>query len=185
MEFSINLLPQTNSRKEKRSVYLIPILGIIACAASTSFLTYAYFETKNTVQTLTKSIEIQTAARDQLQQEYHTYTTGATEYNYADNYKLLDKYLNNIYVHTTNLQDRVNRLLPDLAEVNAFTYINTGELTFTVTFKSKGDSAIFLHRLLNASFVEQAQVESIIADEEEIAYKSLYQITLNTLVGEE
>ncbi|WP_102274401.1 hypothetical protein [Cytobacillus massiliigabonensis] len=185
MEFSINLLPQTNSRKEKRSVYFIPVLGIVAFAASTSFFAYNYFETKNAVQSLKESIATQTDTRNDFQKEYQSYTTGVTEYNYTERYRLLDQYLNNIYENPITLQDRINQLLPDQAKVNAYTYLNTGELTVTVTFNSKGDSAIFLHRLLNANFVEHAQVDSIIADEEEIAYETLFQIKLNTLVGEQ
>ena len=52
--------------KEKRSVYLIPVLGITAVMVAVSFLTYSYVDTKDSVQALSESIAVQTATRDQL-----------------------------------------------------------------------------------------------------------------------
>ena len=55
----------------------------------------------------------------------------------------------------------------------------------TISFYSKGDSALFLHRLLAAHFVDTAEVESITADDEELTYESTFQMKLHTLVGAE
>ena len=52
VEIRINLLPQSNSHKEKRSVYLIPVLGIAAVVAALSFLTYSYFDTKDSIENI-------------------------------------------------------------------------------------------------------------------------------------
>ena len=83
------------------------------------------------------------------------------------------------------LQERVYSLLPDKAEVMTYTYSNNGELTMTISFYSKGDSALFLHRLLEAHFVDKAEVESITADDEKLTYESTFQIKLHTIVGVE
>ena len=53
----------------------------------------------------------------------------------------------------------------------------------TVNFFSKGDSAIYLDRLLNAPFVHEAQLVSITVDEETFTYDSTYELKLDTLVG--
>jgi len=179
VEIRINLLPQSNSHKEKRSVYLIPVLGIAAIVVTLSFLTYRYFDTKDSIKTLTESIAAQTTTRDTLLKEYQGNTTGVSEFNFTDQYKSLDQFLNNIYENTIPLQERVYRLLPDKAEVMTYTYSNNGELTMTISFYSKGDSALFLHRLLAAHFVDTAEVESITADDEELTYESTFQITLH------
>ena len=55
----------------------------------------------------------------------------------------------------------------------------------TISFYSKGDSALFLHRLLAAHFVDTAEVESITADDEDLTYESIFQMKLHTLVGVE
>ena len=185
MEIRINLLARPNSIKEKRSVYLIPVLGITAVMAAASFLTYSYVDTKDSVKVLSESIATQTTTRDQLLKEYQGNTTGVTEYNFTDQYRSLDLFLNNIYENTIPLQERVYRLLPDKAEVMTYTYSNSGELTMTISFYSKGDSALFLHRLLAAHFVDTAEVESITADDEELTYESTFRMKLHTLVGAE
>ena len=53
----------------------------------------------------------------------------------------------------------------------------------TVNFFSKGDSAIYLDRLLNTPFVHEAQLISIAMDEETFTYDSTYELKLDTLVG--
>ena len=54
----------------------------------------------------------------------------------------------------------------------------------TVNFFSKGDSAIYLDRLLNAPLFNEAQLVSITAvDEETFTYDSTYELKLDTLVG--
>jgi hypothetical protein len=184
VEISINLLPQSHRHKATRSVYLIPILGIAAVLAAASFLTYSYFDTKHSIQTLSENITAQTTVRDQLLKEYGERTAGVTEFNVRDQYIVLDDFLNNIYKNTIDLQKRVHFLLPGKAEIMASTYSNNGELTMTISFYSKGDSAIFLHRLLNAPFVDSAEVESITIDDEKLTYESIFQIKLDTLVGE-
>ena len=137
MEISINLLPQSNSHKEKRSVYLIPILGIVAIIVALSMLTYRYFDTKDSIKTLSENIAVQTTTRDTVLKDYQGYTTGVTEYSYTDQYRALDLFLNNIYENTISLQKRVYRLLPEKAEVMTYTYSNNGELTMTISFYSK------------------------------------------------
>ena len=73
--------------------------------------------------------------------------------------------------------------MPEKAEVTAYTYQNSGELTMTVNFFSKGDSAIYLDRLLSVPFVHEAQLISIAVDEETFRYDSTYELKLDTLVG--
>ena len=46
----------------------------------------------------------------------------------------------------------------------------------TVNFFSKGDSAIYLDRLLNVPFVHEAQLISIAVDEETFTYDSTYEL---------
>ena len=90
MEIRINLLAKPNSIKEKRSVYLIPVLGITAVVAAASFLTYSYVDTKDSVKVLSESIATQTTTRDRLLKDYQGNTTGVTEYNFTDQYRSLD-----------------------------------------------------------------------------------------------
>ena len=73
--------------------------------------------------------------------------------------------------------------MPEKAEITAYTYQNSGELTMTVNFFSKGDSATYLDRLLNTPFVHEAQLIGITMDEETFRYDSTYELKLNTLVG--
>lgn len=185
MEISINLLPQNNSRKEKRSIYLVPVLGIVTSLGTASFLIYQYFDIKDNVEYLSESVAAQTENRDEYLTQYQQETAGVTEYNFTDKYKVLDHFLNGLYENTIELQENVFNLLPDTAKVNTYTYSNNGDLLMSVTFASKGDSALFLHRLLQAEFVNGAQVETILAEEEEIAYQAQFTIVLNTLVGDE
>lgn len=186
MEFSINLLPQTTSSKERRSLYLVPILGVATVVATTSFLAYSYFDTKNSVETLAESITAQTTVKDQLIQEYQKKQAGVTEYNFTEKYRSLNQFLGSIYVNTIEFHEDIVRLLPTNAEIDAYTYSNNGDLLTTISFYSKGDSAVFLHRILNAEFVERAEVEMIAAeDEEELTYQSMFYIKLDTVVGEE
>lgn len=184
MEFSINLLPQSTSKEEKRSLYLVPVLGVITVVATTAFLTFSYFNTKSTVETLSESITTQTIERDQLLNEYQQKKAGVTEFNFKDKYLLLNKVLSTTYVETIDLQRKIEFLLPVKAEVNAYTYSNNGELLTTISFSSKGDSAIFLNRLLNAEFVEQAEVETIVTEEGELNYRAMFNVKLDTVVGE-
>ena len=53
----------------------------------------------------------------------------------------------------------------------------------SVNFFSKGDSAIYLDRLLSVPFVHEAQLISIAMDEETFRYDSTYELKLDTLVG--
>ena len=186
MEFSINLLPQTTRRKERRALYLVPVLGVATVIATTAFLVYSYFDTKNSVETLSESITAQTALRDQLLQEYQTKNIGVTESNFAEKYRFLNQFLGSIYVDTVEFHENIVSLLPTRAEINAYTYANNGDLLTTISFYSKGDSAIFLNRVLNSDFVEDAEVEMITAEAEEgLTYQSMFNIKLDTVVGEE
>ncbi len=184
MEISINLLPQSNNHKQKRPVYLIPAAGILAVAVAVSFLTYHYLDTKDSIKTLSENITAQTTARDHLLTEYQTKTTGVNEYNFTGKYQKLVHFLNTIYIDAGTFQERVQRLLPDRAEVISYIYLNNGDLTLTVTVYSKGDAAVFLHRLLDADFVERAELESITADNEDLRYDAVFQLKLHTLAGE-
>jgi hypothetical protein len=183
MEIRINLLPKTYSTKEKSSVFLIPVLGIVTVVFTAAILTYSYFDKKNSVQTLSDQIALQTTTRDNLLKEYQDTTVGVTPFNFAEKYKAMDDVLSSIYVNANVLHDGLKTRLPEKAEVTAYTYLNSGELTMTVNFFSKGDSAIYLDRLLNVPFVHEAQLISIAIDEETFRYDSTYELKLDTLVG--
>jgi hypothetical protein len=184
VEISINLLPQTASRKDKSVLYLIPGLGLASLIAVAGFSAYSYMDTKKSIETYSESIASQTSVRDQLVVEYQGKNAGVTEFNFTSKYQLLSQSLNTMYVNTIEMHKNIAALLPDKAEVNAYTYSNSGDLLATISFYSKGDSALFLHRLLNAEFVERAEVDMIAADEEELTYKSMFYIKLDTLAGE-
>ena len=79
--------------------------------------------------------------------------------------------------------ERVKSLLPKQSEVTKYNYMNNGEITLTVNFFSKGDSAIYLDRLLNAPFVKEAQLVNITVNEETLTYDSTFELKLKTLVG--
>ena len=183
MEIRINLLPKTYSTKEKSSVFLIPVLGIVTVVVTAAILTYSYFDKKNSVQTLSDQIALQTTTRDGLLKEYQETTAGVTAFNFAEKYKAMDEVLSSIYVNANVLHDGLKTRLPEKAEVTAYTYLNSGELTMTVNFFSKGDSAIYLDRLLSVPFVHEAQLISIAVDEETFRYDSTYELKLDTLVG--
>ena len=183
MEIRINLLPKTYSTKEKSSVFLIPVLGIVTVVVTAAILTYSYFDKKNSVQTLSDQIALQTTTRDSLLKEYQETTAGVTPFNFTDKYKAMDGVLSSIYVNANVLHDGLKTRLPEKAEVTAYTYLNSGELTMTVNFFSKGDSAIYLDRLLSVPFVHEAQLISIAVDEETFTYDSTYELKLDTLVG--
>jgi hypothetical protein len=183
MEIRINLLPKTYSTKEKSSVFLIPVLGIVTVVVTAAILTYSYFDKKNSVQTLSDQIALQTTTRDNLLKEYQDTTVGVTPFNFSDKYKAMDDVLSSIYVNANVLHDGLKTRLPEKAEVTAYTYLNSGELTMTVNFFSKGDSALYLDRLLSVPFVHEAQLISIAMDEETFRYDSTYELKLDTLVG--
>ncbi|WP_428909279.1 hypothetical protein [Niallia sp. Krafla_26] len=185
MEFRINLLPQTYSTKEKSSVFLIPILGIVAVVATASILTYTYFDKKDSIGTLSANIETQTLTRDTLLKEYQQKTTGVTEFNFVDQYKAMNETLSTIYVDTSNILERVKSFLPEKAKLTNYTYTNNGEISMTVNFFSKGDSAVYLNALLHAPFVNEAQLTSITIDEESLTYDATFELKVKTLVGVE
>ena len=87
MEIRINLLPKTYSTKEKSSVFLIPVLGIVTVVVTAAILTYSYFDKKNSVQTLSDQIALQTTTRDGLLKEYQETTAGVTPFNFTENIK--------------------------------------------------------------------------------------------------
>lgn len=183
MEIRINLLPQTYSTKEKSNVFLIPVLGIVTVVATAAILTYSYFDKKDSVQSLSNQIVLQTTTRDGLLKEYQKTTAGVTPFNFTEKYKAMDGVLSSIYVNPSKTHDVLKTRLPEKAEITAFTYQNSGELTMMVNFFSKGDSAIYLDSLLNTPFVREAQLISITMDEETFTYDSTYELKLNTLVG--
>ena len=183
MEIRINLLPQTYSTKEKSNVFLIPVLGIVTVVATAAILTYSYFDKKNSVQTLSNQIALQTTTRDGLLKEFQERTVGVTPYNFTDKYKAMDGVLSSIYVNPSKTHNVLKSRLPEKAEVTVYTYQNSGELTMNVNFFSKGDSAIYLDRLLNVPFVHEAELISIAVDEETFRYDSTYELKLDTLVG--
>lgn len=185
VEVSINLLPKHNIRKEKRAIYLIPVIGIAVICIATILLMYHYLNTKNSVKELSEKITVQTSARDQARKEYIEKTTGFTEYNFTEKYKQMNQLLHSIYKDTIYVHETIVKLLPDQAKVIGYTYLNNGELTLTATFYSKGDSALFLHRLYSCELVEKAELESITADDEDVLYESIFHLKLNTLAGEE
>ena len=102
MEIRINLLPKTYSTKEKSSVFLIPVLGIVTVVVTAAILTYSYFDKKNSVQTLSNQIALQTTTRDGLLKEYQETTAGVTPFNFTDKYKAMDGVLSSIYVNPSN-----------------------------------------------------------------------------------
>ena len=185
MEIRINLLPKTYSTKEKSSVFLIPVLGIVTVVFTAAILTYSYFDKKNSVQTLSDQIVLQTTTRDSLLKEYQERTGGVTPFNFAEKYKAMDGVLSSIYVNPSKMHDVLKTRLPEKAEITAFTFQNSGELTMSVNFFSKGDSAIYLDSLINTPFVREAQLISIAMDEETFRYDSTYELKLDTLVGVE
>ena len=65
---------------------------------TTAILTYSYFDKKNSVQTLSNQIAIQTTTRDSLLKEYQETTFGVTPFNFSDKYKAMDGVLSSIYV---------------------------------------------------------------------------------------
>ena len=183
MEIRINLLPQSNSQKETRSLYLIPVIGIVVVLAAFTYFTYYYFHTKDSIEQLSENIATQTTERDSILNEYQASTTGVTAYNFIDRYRSLNLFLNRIYENTIQLHESVFLLLPDQAKVMTYNYANNGDLSMTISFYSKGDSALFLHRLLGAKTVDTAEVESITADDETFTYQSTFKIKLHSIVG--
>ena len=99
MEIRINLLPKTYSTKEKSSVFLIPVLGIVTVVVTAAILTYSYFDKKDSVQSLSDQIALQTTTRDGLLKEYQETTAGVTPFNFAEKYKAMDGVLSSIYVN--------------------------------------------------------------------------------------
>ena len=99
MEIRINLLPKTYSTKEKSSVFLIPVLGIVTVVVTAAILTYSYFDKKDSVQTLSDQIALQTTTRDGLLKEYQETTAGVTPFNFTEKYKAMDGVLSSIYVN--------------------------------------------------------------------------------------
>lgn len=185
VEVNINLLPKQNIRKEKRAIYLIPVLGIAVVCITTILLMYQYIDKKDSIKELSEKITAQSSARDQARIEYIEKTTGFTKYNFTEKYKQLNQFLHSIYKDTIYVHEAIVKLLPEQANVIGYTYLNDGELTLTATFNSKGDSALFLHRLYSCELVEKAELESITADDEDVLYESIFHIKLNTLAGEE
>ncbi|WP_216828810.1 PilN domain-containing protein [Alkalihalobacterium elongatum] len=183
MNISIDLLPQRVIKKEK-GLPIIPVVGAFTVIAAASFLTYTYFETKNSVQSLEQQVVAQTAELHQLEQDFITKTTGITEYNYVDYYTSMNTFLGGIYKDTVDLKEQMYMLLPDKAEVTNYSFINNGDLSMQVTFQSKGDAAVYLNRLINSNLVSNAQVESISTSDDDFLYQSQYTLKLNTLVGE-
>ncbi|GLB58377.1 PilN domain-containing protein [Cytobacillus sp. NCCP-133] len=184
MEIRINLLPQVNSRKERRSAYLLPFLAVTAIIFFAAFLVYTYFDAKESLRTLTEKVTAQTSERDQKREELTKRTNGINEYNFKDKHKLLNNALNGIYKNTIELQKSIYMLLPENAKVASFSYLNTGEASLTIKFYSKGDSAIFLHDLLNAEFIEDAKLISISANDKELIYESDFELKLKILKGD-
>lgn len=185
VDISINLLPETQSNKNKSFGYLLPVIGSLAILFATVFLIYNYLNTKDSVEVLSGSITRETETRDQLIAEYQQLSSGITEYNYVDKYRDMHLFLDNVYVNTIGMHSNILRLLPEGAQLNGYSYINNGDLLMTITFFSKGDSAIYLHQLLSADFVDHAEVQVISTDSEDLMYESVFQIKLNTIVGEE
>ena len=184
MEIRINLLPKTYSTKEKSSVFLIPVLGIVTVVVTAAILTYSYFDKKNSVQTLSESNSPSNYYPGQsVKRISRDNSRGNTRLILAEKYKAMDEVLSSIYVNANVLHDGLKTRLPEKAEVTAYTYLNSGELTMTVNFFSKGDSAIYLDRLLSVPFVHEAQLVSIAVDEETFRYDSTYELKLDTLVG--
>ncbi|WP_100405002.1 hypothetical protein [Bacillus solitudinis] len=184
MNFTIDLLPNVE-RSKPIWTPIIPVVGLVVCVATTAILVYSYFDLTDSVENLDSSIVSQTELRDSLQLQFIEETTGVTEYNYVMKYKNLDQTLNTIFKESSELKDNFYRLLPGEASVENFNLENTGSLTLIVRFPSKGDAATYLYRLLQAGFVESAELQSIdISDEDELFYTSLYQLKLKTIVGE-
>ena len=183
MEIRINLLPQTYSTKEKSSVFLIPVLGIVTVVVTASILTYSYFDKKNSVQSMSDQIAAQTTTRNELLNDYQQKTFGVTAFNFTDQYKAMDGILDSTYIISSETHERLKSLLPKKAEVTDYTYSNNGEVTMTVNFFSKGASALYLDALLNAPYVNEAQLVNITVDEETFTYDSTYELKVDTLVG--
>ena len=108
MEIRINLLPQTYSAKEKSYVFLIPVLGIVTAVVTAAILTYSYFDKKNSVQTLSNQIALQTTTRDGLLKEFQERTVGVTPYNFTDKYKAMDGVLSSIYVNPSKTHNEID-----------------------------------------------------------------------------
>ncbi|WP_209121982.1 hypothetical protein [Alkalihalobacillus sp. BA299] len=183
MNISIDLLPQRAKAKEGR-IPIIPVAGVFTVIATVSFLTYTYFDTKSSVQSLEEQVATQTEVLHTVQQEFLSRTTGLTEYNYVDQYKTMNVFLDNIYKDTMDLKKRVYMLLPEKAVVTNYSYINNGDLSMQITFYSKGDAAVYLNRLLNIDWVASAEVRSISTSGQDFLYQAQFALKLNTLVGE-
>ncbi|WP_133058630.1 hypothetical protein [Halalkalibacter urbisdiaboli] len=184
MNFTIDLLPKVE-RVKKTKVPVIPVVGFFVTIAATIVLIYSYIEMTKSVEALEASIATQTSARDHLQQQFQQQMTGVTEYNFVTKYQMLEKALNTTYEETIILKNRFYDLLPEEAVIENFSIDNAGDLTMIVTFQSKGQAAIYLHSLLQADFVEAAEVQTIdTSQEEELFYTSLYQLKLKTIAGE-
>ena len=120
--------------------------------ATAAILTYSYFDKKDSVQSLSDQIVLQTTTRDGLLKEYQETTVGVTPFNFTDKYKAMDGVLSSIYVNPSKTHDVLKTRLPEKAEITAYTYQNSGELTMTVNFFSKGDSAIYLDSFIKYTF---------------------------------
>ncbi|WP_078430216.1 hypothetical protein [Alkalihalobacterium alkalinitrilicum] len=184
MNINIDLLPQRVKTKEG-GFPVIPVAGVLTVVATASLLTYTYFDTKSSVQSLEEQILAQTEVQNTLQQDFLTKTTGLTEYNYVEQYTHMNRLLGSIYKDTIDTKERVYMLLPEKAEVNNYSFVNSGELSMQITFQSKGDAAIYLNRLLNADLVSSAEVQTISTNDQDLVYQSQFTLMLHTLVGEE
>lgn len=185
MRISINLLPHSQIEKEVKSpILLVPIAGLIAVIAAAGFLTYTYFDLNSQVDQLEQNISDQNSVKLDLQQSLSMKTIGLNEYNFLEKYVNVNEFIKTIYMDTVQLKSSVYHLLPEEAIIDSYAFTNSGELDVTVTFHSKGDAAIYLHRLLQAEFVKNAVITTINSDTEEILYTSQFQIELKTIVGE-
>ncbi|MCT8137497.1 hypothetical protein H1D32_06920 [Anaerobacillus sp. CMMVII] len=184
MKISINLLP--NIEKEKSSnLLLLPIAGLILIIAASAVLLYSYINLSKEVDRLEQTIASSIETKNELQQAFSIKTTGITEHNIIDQYQNVNDFINSIYNDTVGLKTNVYQLLPDNANVESYVFTIDGDLLVTVTFHSKGDTAIYLHRLLQADFVTSALVTSIKSDIEDASYTSLFEVKLKTMEGEE
>jgi hypothetical protein len=163
-ELNINLLPPP----KKKGYDIILIIGFIfiflTLGSYIGFNHYLQFETK--IESLEEEIQAQHELKISTIDQMTRLEQEVSEHNFLGFYSKLHSFLNYVYINPYEILVEIENQLPPEASIDYLSFELDGQVQLEGTFKSQGEIATFLEKLLIAEYLIDAQVTNIRLDEE-------------------
>lgn len=177
-ELNINLLPPPK-KKGYDIIFIIGFLFILLSLGSyIGFNHYLQFE--SVIESLEEKIQAQHELKNSTIDQMNKLEREVTEHNFLGYYSKLHSFLNYVYINPYEILVEIENQLPHEASIDFLSSELDGQVQLEGTFKSQGEIATFLEKLLIAEYLIDAQVTNIRLDEGKNSYIGTLDLMVRT-----